>query len=273
MRTADADVERYLKMFTFVPIPEIQKIMEEHVKEPSRRVAQHRLAREFVELIHGEEDADATVQQHRQLFGSQSSPPGPVTEPALKIDPSVLETGATRSPSAGFDNMQSGNKHAPQTHFGNMPAPRITLPRSLVYNQPLNRVLWSAGLVSSKSEGQRIIANKGAYVGSRAGDTGEMCDDLSFTPIKTWPAEKTQEFIIGGDLLILKLGKWKFKMVQIISDEEFRERGLTARGWQEVEQEAQDQAKKEEREARKEARAGKSQTIIESSGAEVSETQ
>ncbi|KAJ9401929.1 hypothetical protein DTO282F9_1219 [Paecilomyces variotii] len=272
VRTADADVERYLKMFTFVPIPEIQKIMEEHVKEPSRRVAQHRLAREFVELIHGEEDADATVQQHRQLFGSQSSPPGPVTEPALKIDPSVLETGATRSPSAGFDNMQSGNKHAPQTHFGNMPAPRITLPRSLVYNQPLNRVLWSAGLVSSKSEGQRIIANKGAYVGSRAGDTGEMSDDLSFTPIKTWPAEKTQEFIIGGDLLILKLGKWKFKMVQIISDEEFRERGLTARGWQEVEQEAQDQAKKEEREARKEARAGKPETIIESSGAEVSET-
>lgn len=271
MRTADADVERYLKMFTFVPIPEIQKIMEEHVKDPSRRVAQHTLAREFVELIHGKEDADATVQQHRQIFGSRSSPPGPIPEPTLKIDPSVLGTEGTRSPTAGFDNMQSGNKHAPQTNFGNMPAPRVTLPRSLVYNQPFNRVLWSAELVSSKSEGQRVISNKGAYVGSRAGETGEMSDDLSFTPIKTWPAEKTQEFIISGDLLILKLGKWKFKMVQIISDEEFRERGLTARGWQEIETEAQEQAKKEEREARKEARAGKSDTIIEPSWPEVSE--
>jgi tyrosyl-tRNA synthetase len=114
-----------------------------------------------------------------------------------------------------------------------MPNARVTLPKSLVHNQSFNKILWSAGLVASKGEGHRVIVNNGAYVGSRPGDSGPMSDDLAFTPIRPWPAEKTQEYIIGDNLLMLKLGKWKFKMVEIISDEDFRAKGLTAPGWEE----------------------------------------
>jgi tyrosyl-tRNA synthetase len=61
-----------------------------------------------------------------------------------------------------------------------------------------------------------------------------MSDDLAFTPIRPWPSEKTQEYIMNDNLLMLKLGKWKFKMVEIVSDEDFRAQGLTAPGWEEL---------------------------------------
>lgn len=59
-----------------------------------------------------------------------------------------------------------------------------------------------------------------------------MSDDLAFTPIRPWFPEKTQEYIIDGKMVVLKLGKWKFKMVEIVSDEEFEEMGGTAPGWE-----------------------------------------
>jgi tyrosyl-tRNA synthetase len=227
VRTPDDVVERYLKMFTFLPLPEIAKIMEEQSKDTSKRVAQHALAAEFVELIHGKQEADAVALQHRQLFRSRSS----------KADPTPLQKasgpspGQAQSPTSGFTNPQSGNKYAPQTNFANMPSIQVTLPQSLVYNQQFHKVLWSAGLVSSKGEGHRIIANNGASVGSRPGDSGPMSDDLAFTPIRTWPPEKTKEFIVEGNIMFLKLGKWKFKTVKIVSDEEFTQLGLSAPGW------------------------------------------
>ncbi|KAL4899777.1 hypothetical protein BDW74DRAFT_183422 [Aspergillus multicolor] len=233
VRTPDDAVERYLKMFTFLPLPEIARIMEEQNQDPSKRVAQHALAYEFVELIHGKQEADAVSMQHRQLFRSRSStaPPTPA--------PRGAPVGNPKSAFSGFENPQAGNIYAPQTNFSNMPSTRITLPESLVHGKTFSKILWSAGLVASKSEGQRIINNMGAYVGSRPGiknslKGGDMPDDLTFTPIRSWVAEKTPEFIIGGDLLILKLGKWKMKLITIISDEKFKELGLTAPGWDEV---------------------------------------
>ena len=234
VRTPDDVVERYLKLFTFIPLPEIATIMEEQNKDPSKRVAQHALAFDFVELVHGKAEADAVSLQHRQLFRPRSSTAAP--SPLSKS--SAPPSSHAQSPTAGFDNPQSGNQYAPQTNFANMGDMNVTLPKSLVLNQPFNKVLWSAGLVSSKGEGHRVIVNNGAKVGSRPGDSGPMTDQLSFTPIRVWGAEKTQEFVLNDNLLILKLGKWKFKSVNIVSDEEFRKQGLTAPGWEETEAES-----------------------------------
>ncbi|KAK5788723.1 hypothetical protein VI817_009681 [Penicillium citrinum] len=229
VRTPDDTVERYLKLFTFIPLPEIASIMAEQNADPSKRIAQHKLAYEFVELVHGKEEADAVALQHRQLFRPRASTGEPSPMPRTPG-----QTGNPQSPLAGMTTPQSGNRYASQTNFANMPNVKVTLPRSLVYNQTFNKVLWSAGLVSSKGEGHRVIVNNGAYVGSRPGDSGPMSDDLTFTPIRVWTADKTQEFVLDNDLLMLKLGKWKFKMVQIISDEDFRAQGLTAPGWEEA---------------------------------------
>lgn len=58
-----------------------------------------------------------------------------------------------------------------------------------------------------------------------------MSDALDFTPIKPWASHKTEEFILDDCLLFLKIGKWKFKIVKIVSDEEFVKSGLSAPGW------------------------------------------
>ncbi|KAJ5498131.1 Raffinose synthase [Penicillium expansum] len=228
VRTPDDVVEQYLKLFTFIPLPEIATIMEEQNKDPSKRVAQHKLALEFVELVHGKAEADAVALQHRQLFRPRSSTAEPT--PLLKSSPP--QAGHPQSPTAGFQTPQSGNPYAPQTNWANMGDIKVTLPESLVFNQPFNKILWSAGLVSSKSEGHRVIVNNGAKVGSRPGDSGPMSDQLSFTPIRPWDAEKTKEFVLNGNLLMLKLGKWKLKAVHIVTDEEYRAQGLTAPGWE-----------------------------------------
>lgn len=51
--------QRYLKLFTFLPLPEIDHIMQLHVKEPEKRGPQKRLATEVTKLVHGQEGLDS----------------------------------------------------------------------------------------------------------------------------------------------------------------------------------------------------------------------
>lgn len=229
VRTPDEQVERYLKMFTFLPLDRIAQLMEELKQDPSKRVAQHALAREFVEIAHGPAEAEAAATQHRQLFRPRSSISAPTPPPTR---PSNVPPEHANTPQASFLNRAAGNKYAPPTTYANMEMNRVTLPRSLVFEQPLHKVLYNAGMVSSNSEGHRLIVGRGVYIGSRPGDSGQMSDALEFTPIKTWLPERTPDFLIDN-LLIIKIGKWKLKLIEIIEDEDFESRGLDVPGWQE----------------------------------------
>lgn len=232
-------MERYLKLFTFMPLPRIKEIMDEHVKDPSKRHAQHALARDVVEMVHGAQEANDAEASHRMLFRGRSD----------KEDPASI----------GGDLSNSLNKNAPQTNSYNMPSVNVVLPHSLVYHQSIARILYAAGLVSSKSEGHRLAANQGAYIGSRADGTGRMRDDLTFTPVKLFEPYRTKDYIIDGELLILRVGKWKLKVVKIVSDEEFATRGLTAPGWDEVRKEAEEENEEGEEEEEEEEK-GKGKT-------------
>ncbi|KAF9071729.1 hypothetical protein BDP27DRAFT_1321811 [Rhodocollybia butyracea] len=53
LKVEDADVEKYLKVFTFLSLEEIEVIMKIHKLEPDKRSAQRRLAAEVTELVHG----------------------------------------------------------------------------------------------------------------------------------------------------------------------------------------------------------------------------
>jgi hypothetical protein len=202
--------------------------MEEHNKDQSKRVAQHKLAYEFVELAHGLGNAQQAEHHHRTLFGEKLSVKD-LRAPAK--DENVTEIGK-----AGYstDVNNSLNKYAPQTNIENMGPTRMKLPASLVLEQPLSKILWSAGLVSSRSEGQRLINNRGAHIGSTSDRSGrDMGDGLSFAPITSWKPHETSGFIIDGNLLILRVGKWKVKIIDVVSDEEYEKTGLTAPGWKE----------------------------------------
>jgi len=52
VKVADADVGKCLKMFTLLPIEEIEEIVAAHHRAPEKRMAQHKLASEVTEMVH-----------------------------------------------------------------------------------------------------------------------------------------------------------------------------------------------------------------------------
>jgi tyrosyl-tRNA synthetase len=65
----DRDVERYLKLFTFLRLDRIEAALAEHAADPGRRVAQRLLAREVTATVHGEEAAAQAVETAAAMFG------------------------------------------------------------------------------------------------------------------------------------------------------------------------------------------------------------
>lgn len=53
MNTSDADVARFLRLFTFIDKEALDTILKEHEAAPSERLAQRTLAREATRLLHG----------------------------------------------------------------------------------------------------------------------------------------------------------------------------------------------------------------------------
>jgi tyrosyl-tRNA synthetase len=65
----DRDVGRFLKLFTFLDLDEIDAVVAEHEADPSRRVGQRRLAEESTRIVHGEEGVTAATRATEVLFG------------------------------------------------------------------------------------------------------------------------------------------------------------------------------------------------------------
>lgn len=215
-----------------MPLADIQTLMSEHQADASQRIAQHKLAYEVMCLVHSKAEAKEAQKQHAQLF-TRNRKPQQVSISKSSNDSPENSKSSNDSPENSKPEVLSNalNKRAPITTAFNSPSLNITLPASLVVDQPISRVLYSAGLVGSRSEGHRLCAQDGAYVGSRPADGGTMGDSLEFTPCKNWLPRTTTKYIIDGKILILRVGKWKMKIVHLVSDQEFDAGGLTAPGW------------------------------------------
>ena len=94
----------------------------------------------------------------------------------------------------------------------------------------MNHVVYHAGLAPSRSEAHRMVTKKGVYLGARPGGSGTMGDQVDFSPAANWEGKLTEKYILD-DTLIIRVGKWKVRVIKIISDEEFERRGLSAPGW------------------------------------------
>ncbi len=66
--TDDRDVEKLLKLYTFISLDEIADIMNEHVKAPEKRIAQKRIAYEVTSTVHGSETAKSVINASEILF-------------------------------------------------------------------------------------------------------------------------------------------------------------------------------------------------------------
>ncbi len=68
---ADADVDRFLRLFTFLPLHDIAEIVAEHTREPAARHGQRVLAREATRILHGDAGVEAAERATAVLFGDE----------------------------------------------------------------------------------------------------------------------------------------------------------------------------------------------------------
>jgi len=128
VNVGDADVIRYLRMFTFLDQQEIAALAEETEQRPQRRAAQRRLAAEFTTLVHGEQQTRQVVAASEALFGK-----GELGE----LEPATLDAAMAEAPSGEVDLNQQ---------------PTIV------------ELLVAAGLVAGKGAARRTVREGGAYV-------------------------------------------------------------------------------------------------------------
>ncbi|WP_460523835.1 tyrosine--tRNA ligase [Humibacter antri] len=126
LNTLDADVVDRLKVFTFLPRDEIERLEQAVADEPYKREAQRMLAREVTNLVHGRVATEAVVSAAEALFG----------------DGDLEATDAA--------TLEAALRELPNT---------TTAP-----NAPIAQLLVDTGLTSSLSEARRAIAQGGVYV-------------------------------------------------------------------------------------------------------------
>jgi tyrosyl-tRNA synthetase len=131
-RTADADVIKYLKVFTFLPLEEISALEEQVRKAPEARAAQKKLAEEITRTVHGEEGLKIAGRASAVLFGESME-------------------GLHAADLLGI--------------FANVPSKE--LPRSQVEGAGVLDVAVASGLCASKGEARRLVESGGLNINNR----------------------------------------------------------------------------------------------------------
>ena len=71
LNAADSDAEKWIKIFTLLPLNEISSLIAEHQKDPGLRLLQKKLAFSVTSFVHGAEEAEKAIQTTEQLFGKK----------------------------------------------------------------------------------------------------------------------------------------------------------------------------------------------------------
>ncbi len=102
LNAADADAEKWIKIFTFLSKIEIDNLIEQHRKDASKRILQKKLAQEITVFVHGEDEYQKAIDTTEKLFAQQNASAESLTiedlegmEGIVKIDfsKSTLENG------------------------------------------------------------------------------------------------------------------------------------------------------------------------------------
>ena len=169
--TEDADVGRFLRLFTELSLDEIARL--EALDGAELNKAKAILATEATALCHGREAAEAAEKTARRTFGRPAGPAtgggGPQAEPSE----STPGTAAAVPNSSGhFIPITAVVKSMPgsvSVTLTKVPAvgglPSLEIPRSrLDAGVPVYALLREAGLAKSNSEARRLIRGGGARV-------------------------------------------------------------------------------------------------------------
>ncbi|TDZ66109.1 Tyrosine--tRNA ligase [Colletotrichum trifolii] len=201
VRRPDEQVERLLRLFTFIPTEDITKLMASHAENRAKRLAQHTLAFEVLSLVHGADVAIREQQQHKFMYSKGN----------VAAATQTTEGSASTGP----------------VTLNNAPAMDLQLPRDLIYNGGIARILFAAGLVPSVSEGHRVARVAGAYVAAAPGKDmrGLVPGNLDWTPVKLWFPQDVPKFLIDDRVLIIRRGKHNVRIIEVVSDEDWEASG------------------------------------------------
>jgi tyrosyl-tRNA synthetase len=130
INTDDRDVERYLKLFTFLPLDEIAETMAEHARDPGKRRAQRQLAMDVTTRVHGAAEAEQAMETSRALFERR---------------------GVTVTPGTA-DVRFTGH------------APTVKVSRAELRDLSVVELLVASGLAKSKADARRGIQGRGFYL-------------------------------------------------------------------------------------------------------------
>jgi len=137
----DAEIDKYLKVYTFLPIIEIDALLELHRRNPSARQAQETLARLVTEIVHGPAAAAQAAAATDALFG---------TTPFSDLSREALAVALAEAPSVSISR------------------------RNLDTGYSLAEALVEGGLASSKGDARRLTEGKGVTLNGMTIETPDQ---------------------------------------------------------------------------------------------------
>lgn len=166
LQTADADVEKQLRMLTLLSVYDIGDVMRRHWANPEKRIAQHLLADEVTELVHGKQGLQKAYTTTKIIFGSSYW---------------TLTASEITSAFAGDPRL-------------------VFCEESEIFSNPVTHLAAGYELISSKSEAQRLVKSKGLYLNNKPvafADYTLRRSDLIDGKVVILRAGKTKHLIIA----------------------------------------------------------------------------
>jgi tyrosyl-tRNA synthetase len=74
LNASDNDAEKWIKIFTFLPQEEIDKLLQSHQQDAGKRELQKRLAEEVTRFVHGGAALEEAINTTEKLFANQNAP-------------------------------------------------------------------------------------------------------------------------------------------------------------------------------------------------------
>lgn len=135
LNVPDEDAQKYIRIFTMIPVDEIVRLTEEHAKAPHLRLLQKRLAAEVTAMVHSQDDLNSAIEASEILFGKGT------TETLKKLDERTLL------------NLFEG-------------VPQATIDKKYIINgiNIVDLLSEKTGIFSSKGETRRMIRGGGIMI-------------------------------------------------------------------------------------------------------------
>jgi len=143
LNSDDADVPKYLKVFSFRSREEIEALIAQHETNPGAREAHRALAQELTTLVHGADECNGAEKAAKALFGQAE---------LSELDERTLESALSQ-------------------------LPRTTVTRGSAFPTWVD-LLAATGVVDSKSAARRIVKEGGAYLNNAKVTTEEFAPSV-----------------------------------------------------------------------------------------------